>query len=94
MSKGAETRLVDMIEIASVVLVSALMDHQFRVTMAVVLWLPIVVLMLLQYTEVIEPGTLGTISLFIPRAFKLPLLGILVGFGLLALLTASRREAR
>jgi len=72
----------------------ARMDHQFRVTMAVVLWLPIVVLLLLQYTEVIEPGTLGTISLFIPRAFKLPLLGILVGFGLLALLTASRREAR
>jgi uncharacterized membrane protein YgaE (UPF0421/DUF939 family) len=71
-----------------------LMDHQFRVTMAVVLWLPIVVLLLLQYTEVIEPGTLGTIFVFIPRAIKLPLLGILVGFGLLALLTASRREVR
>lgn len=70
------------------------MDHQFRVTTAVVLWLPIAVLLLLQYTEVIEPGTLGTISFFIPRAIKLPLLGILVGFGLLALLTASRREAR
>jgi hypothetical protein len=83
-----------MIEIASVVLVSALMDHQFRVTMAVVLWLPIVVLLLLQYTEVIEPGKLGTIFVFIPRAIKLPLLGILVGFGLLALLTASRREVR
>jgi hypothetical protein len=47
-----------------------------------------------QYTEVIEPGTLGTIFVFIPRAIKLLLLGILVGFGLLALLTASRREVR
>lgn len=69
-------------------------DHRFRLTMAVVLWLPIVVLLLLQYAEVIEPGTLGTISFFIPRAIKYPLLGILVGFGLLVLLTASRRESR
>ena len=69
-------------------------DRQFRLTMAVVLWLPILVLLLLQYTEVFEPGTLGTIAFFIPRAIKYPLLGMLVGFGLMAMLTASRREAR
>lgn len=72
----------------------AAMDRQFRLTTAVVLWLPIMVLLLLQYAEVFESGTLGTIAFFVPRAIKYPLLGMLVGFGLLALLTASKREAR
>ena len=72
----------------------AVMDHQFRLTTALVLWLPIAVLLLLQYAGVFEPGTLGNIAFFIPRAIKYPVLGILVGFGLLAMLTASRREVR
>lgn len=70
----------------------AVMDRQFRITMVVLLWLPIVVLLLLQYAEVFDPGTLGTIAFFIPRSIKYPLLGMLVGFSLLALFTRSRRE--
>ena len=69
----------------------AVIDRQFRITIAVVLWLPIVVLLLLQYTEVFEPGTLGTIALFLPRAITYPLLGMLVGFTLRVLLAGSRR---
>lgn len=62
-----------------------------RITIVVLLWLTIVAVPLLQYAEVLEPGTLGTITFLLPRAVTYPLLGMLVGFSLRVLLTGSRR---
>ena len=53
------------------------------ITIVVLLWLPIVVLLLLPDAR--------TIALFLPRAATYPLLGMLVGFSLRALLAGSRR---
>ena len=39
-----------------------------KVFVAVVLWLPIATLLVLQYTEVIAPGTLSLLFVIVPRA--------------------------
>jgi len=55
-----------------------------------VLWSPIAVLILLRYLEEIDPYTIATIALLTPRALKYPLLGILVGYALVTLLTVGQ----
>lgn len=63
---------------------------RFRATTCLVLWAPLAVLWGLQYLEVIEPDTISTIALFTPRAIKYPIMGILVGYALVTLLTAGQ----
>jgi len=47
-------------------------------------------LILLRYLEEIDPYTIATIALLTPRALKYPLLGILVGYALVTLLTVGQ----
>jgi len=51
-----------------------------RLIFGVVLWTPIAALLLLQYTEVIDPDTLRLIAALLPRVIELPVLGFLVGY--------------
>jgi len=64
--------------------------------MCLVLWAPLAVLILLQYLQAIDPDTISTISVLTLRAFKYPLLGILVGYALVTVLTVgqARRSSR
>jgi len=55
-----------------------------------VLWSPIAVLILLRYLEAIDPDTISGILFFTPRAIELPLLGLLVGYALVTLLTVGQ----
>jgi len=61
-----------------------------KIFVAAVLWLPIVALLLLQYTEVIAPDTLFILSSLMPRVIEYPMLGFLVGYSLETLLAATR----
>ncbi len=70
---------------------SALMSPwSFRATTCLVLWAPLAVLILLQYLEAIDPDTISTISVLTPRAIKYPLLGILIGYALVTVLTVGQ----
>ena len=55
-----------------------------------VLLSPIVVLIILQYSKVLAPDTVSTLSMLLPRTIELPLLGILVGRGLHTPLTVGQ----
>jgi len=65
-----------------------------RAVVCAVLWSPIIALILLGYFGVVDPDTLSGLFVFLPRALWLPLLGILVGFGLHTLLTIGRARHR
>jgi len=63
-----------------------------KLIVGVVLWLPIVVLLLLQRTEVLDPDTLFTVSALLPRVIKLPTIGFLVGYTFTTMIAVARRE--
>lgn len=65
-----------------------------RLIVGVVLWTPIAALLLLQYTEVIDPDTLLLIAALLPRVIELPVLGFLVGYSLTTFYAIVRREGR
>jgi hypothetical protein len=65
-----------------------------KAVVGTVLWLPIAALLLLQYTEVIEPDTLSLFAAFMPRVIKFPLLGFLVGYSIETVLAATRSRSR
>ena len=65
-----------------------------RAVVCAVLFSPIVALILLRYFEEIDPETVSALFLFLPRAIKLPLLGLLVGYGLHTLLTVGQATGR
>ena len=69
---------------------SVMYPWSVRVLMVAVMWLPIAALLLLQYTGVFDPGTLSALSLLLPRAFKYPLLGFLIGYSIQTAFTVSR----
>jgi hypothetical protein len=59
-----------------------------------VLFSPIVALILLRYFEAVEPETVSIVFGLLPRAAKLPLVGLLVGYGLHTLLTVGQATGR
>ena len=62
-----------------------------RLLVGALLWLPIVALLLLQYTEVIDPDALSDLLIFTPRVIKYPVIGFLVGYSFETILAAARR---
>ncbi len=63
---------------------------RFRAVVFAVLLSPIAALILLRYFEAIDPEAVSLVSMLLPRAIKLPLLGLLVGYGLHTLLTVGQ----
>ena len=55
-----------------------------------VLLSPIAALILLRYFEAVDSDTVSALSVLLPWAIKLPLLGLLVGYGLHTLLTVGQ----
>ncbi len=62
----------------------------FKVFVTAIVWLPIVSLLVLQYTEVIAPDTLSLLFTGVPRVIKYPVLGWLIGYSLETVLALTR----
>jgi hypothetical protein len=65
-----------------------------RAVVCAVLFSPIAALILLRYFEAVDPDSVSALFLFLPRAIELPLLGLLVGYGLHTLLTVGQATGR
>ena len=64
-----------------------------RALVFAVLFSPIAALIVLRYFEAVDEETVSVLFL-LPRAIKLPLLGLLVGYGLHTLLTVGQATGR